>query len=190
MRHSSAQTNPGQKLGGPAAGPVFRPSADAQRHHNVLQRGELAQEVMKLKHETDGTVPQQPELRLVPTVNRLATDHHVATGGFVERAEHVQQSALPRTAGPDDGDHLATVDGEIDAAQNVENAPIAAEVGLVQIMRFEDGHCHSCLIASIGKRRDAWMDGYTVAIAAMAMLARMIHMMSAGCVATGRWSMK
>jgi hypothetical protein len=45
-------------------------------------------------------------------------------------------------------------------------------------------------MASIGKSRDACTEGYTVAIAAMAILARTIHITSVGCVETGRWSMK
>ena len=35
---------------------------DAQRHHHVLERGELAQQVMELEHESDGAIANGREL--------------------------------------------------------------------------------------------------------------------------------
>ncbi len=102
----------------------------------------------------------------------------------------MHEGALAGAAGADDRDHLTALNGEIDTVQNVEDVPVPADVRLVDVVRLEYGHRHSCLIASIGKSLDACTDGYTVAIAAIAMLAITIHITSIGCVDTGRWSMK
>jgi hypothetical protein len=92
----------------------------------------------------------------------------------------VKERALPRSARADDCDHLSPLHGEIDTAENGDDIPIAADVGLVKVVCFEDSGRHSCLIASSGKRRDAWIDGYSVAIAAMAMLERTMMITSSG----------
>src|SRR5258706_12718178 len=127
--------------------------------------------MVKLEYEANGPIPELTQLGLVAPVNGLSSDHDVSARRFVERAEHVHQSALARAAGTDDRDHLTALDGEIHPVQYVENVPVPTDVRLVDVVRLEYGHRHSCLIASIGKSLDACTDGYTVAIAAMAMLA-------------------
>src|SRR5207237_9883473 len=74
--------------------------------------------------------------------------------------------------------------------QYVQLVAVAADVRLVNVVCFEDCHSHSCLMASMGNSLEACTDGYTVAIAAIAILARTIHITSVGWVETGRWSMR
>src|SRR5687768_1825166 len=128
---------------------------------------------MKLKHETHCSVPEHAELCLVSTVHGLTPDHHVASRGFVEGAQHVEECALPRSAGADDRHHFAPLHREVHSGQDGNDASVTADVGLVEVVCFED-RAHSCLIASSGKRREAWMDGYSVAMAAIAILASTI----------------
>ena len=142
--------------------------------------------MVKLEYKADGPIPQLTQLGLVSSVNGLSSDHDVSARRLVERAKHMHQSALARATGSDDRDHLTALDGKIHAVQYIENVPIPADVCLVDVVRLEYGHRHSCLIASIGNSLDACTDGYTVAIAAMAMLAITIHITSIGCVDTGR----
>src|SRR6266550_2133928 len=121
--------------------------------------------MMKLEHETDGSIAKLAQLGFVPSVNGLPTDYYIAASGFVQCPQYVHQRALSRPARTDDSDHLTALHREINSVEHV--------------------HRHSCLIASIGKSRDACTDGYTVAIAAIAILARTIHITSLGCVVTG-----
>jgi hypothetical protein len=110
---------------------------------------------MKLKHETDRSVPQDAELRFVSSVHRLAADYDVPARRFVESPEHVKERALPRAAGADDRDHLASLHGEINTAENGDDISISADESLVKLVCFENWARHSCRIASRGKRRDA-----------------------------------
>src|SRR6266550_3845429 len=138
--------------------------------------------MMKLEHETDGSIAKLAQLGFVPSVNGLPTDYYIAASGFVQCSQYVHQRALSRAARTDDSDHLTALHREINSVEHVQLVPISTNVRLVHVMRFEHVHRHSCLIASIGKSRDACTDGYTVAIAAIAILARMIHITSLGCV--------
>src|SRR6185503_1070140 len=142
--------------------------------------------MMELEDEADRPVSEPPQLRLVPAVHRLSRNHYVPARRPVEGTEDVHQRALSSAARSDYRDHLAALHGEIDAVQNVEDVPVPTYVRLVDVVRFENTHRHSCRIASIGNSRDACIEGYNVAMAAMAMLARTIHITSAGWVDTGR----
>ena len=135
---------------------------------------------MKLEDEPNSAVPQLSKLHLVAAVNRLTSNYNIATRRLVQCPEDVHQRALAGSAGANDGDHLSSLNGEIHTVENVKSVPIAPDVRLVDVVRLEYGHRHSCLIASIGKSLDACTDGYTVATAAIATLARIIHITSAG----------
>src|SRR6267143_5067546 len=186
MRHASAEPDSRQQLCRAAPRRFFRSPADSEWHHHILESRKLAQQVMKLEDESNSAVPQLSKLHLVAAVNRLTPNYNIATRRLVQRPEDVHQRALAGAAGADDGDHLPSLNGEIHTVENMESVPIAADVRLVDVVCLEYGHRHSCLIASIGKSLDACTDGYTVATAAIAMLARIIHITSTGCVDTGK----
>src|SRR6267143_1963287 len=156
MRHASAEPDSRQQLCRAALRRFLRSPGDSEWHHHILESRKFAKQVMKLEDEPNSAVSQLSKLHLVPPVNRLTSNYNIATRRFVERAE------------------------------NVQIVPIAADVRLVDVVCVEYGHRHSCLIASIGKSLDACTDGYTVATAAIAMLARTIHITSTGCVDTGK----
>src|ERR1700686_5020132 len=109
MRHSGAETDAGEQLSRPSSRRLFRPPANSEWHHHVLESRELTEQVMKLEHESDGPVPQLPKLHLVSAVNRLASNYNIPTRGLVERTQNVHQGALARAARADDGDHLTTL---------------------------------------------------------------------------------
>src|SRR5467141_4846181 len=185
MRHASAEPDSRQQLCRAAPRRFLRSPADSEWHHHILESRKLAKQMVKLEDEPNSAVSQLSKLHLVPPVNRLTSNYNIATRRFVERAENVHQRALAGSAGADDGDHLPALNGEIHTVENMKSVPITADVRLVDVVCLAYGHRHSCLIASIGKSLDACTDGYTVATAAIAMLARIIHITSAGCVDTG-----
>jgi hypothetical protein len=83
MRHPRAQADPRQQLGRSASRFLLGLPPDTQWHHNVLESGKLAQQVMELKDESDGSIAQLTELGLVSTVHRLASDYYIPARRFV-----------------------------------------------------------------------------------------------------------
>src|SRR5690606_22216462 len=126
---------------------------------HVLERGELAQEVMKLKHESDLPVPHRGELLRRQVAVGRSIEAYGAVGRLVQRAEEMQKSALARAARAHYRDELAAGYVEIGARQHVDRLAIAAEIDLAQSFRAENAG-HSCRIASTGAKRDAVCDGY------------------------------
>src|SRR5690606_38997979 len=59
----------------------------------------------------------------------------------VERADAVEERGFPRAGLADDADHLALVDGEVDAAEHLERAPHVLE-GLLDVSGDDDGTGH------------------------------------------------
>ena len=56
-----------------------------------------------------------------------------------ESAEYIEEGGLARAGGADDGDKLAGLDGEVDAAEG-GNLELAGTVGLAEILGDDDGH--------------------------------------------------
>ena len=120
-----------------------------QRHHDVLERGELPKQVMELEDEPDLPVPHRRELGLGLLAVGAAVETHRAARRRIERAEQVQQRALARSARADDGDELTPAHRQIDPGQDLDRAAVAPLVDLAQTLRLENG-AHSWRIASTG----------------------------------------
>jgi hypothetical protein len=103
---------------------------------------------MELKHESDPPVPEIRERVVAEPRHGAAVDRHVPAVGDVERAEQVQQRALPGPARAHDRDHLPALHRQVDAVEHVDDAAVPAPVRLRHIHRLEDRH--SCLMASTG----------------------------------------
>src|SRR5438128_1526352 len=58
MRHPRAQPDPREQLRGTTPRHRLRTPRDSKRHHHVLERGKLAQQVMKLEDEPNGAVAE------------------------------------------------------------------------------------------------------------------------------------
>src|SRR4051794_11857175 len=78
---------------------------DEPRHAHVLERGELGQEVMKLKDEADGAVAHGRELARADAEigDVLARELDLARGGEIQRSDAVQERALAGPRWSDDG---------------------------------------------------------------------------------------
>src|SRR5687768_1537299 len=189
MRRATRETDRREQLFGLRPRRGVGRSGDEQRQHHVLERAELAQQVVKLEYEAELPVPDLGEALLALLGEDLPVEPDFARCGLVERAQQVEQRALPRAARADDRHELAAAHGEIDAGQHLDEVAVAAGVHLAEGVRLEHRH-HSWRIASTGSSAAAARDGYSVATTATSTLATTTTRTSAISVCTGRWSMK
>ena len=120
MPQALAQTHCLQCLAGARMARLDRIAADPQRHRHVVQRAELGQQVMKLINKTQVLIAQAPLLPSAQARELLAHEEHLALRGRVQPSEQVQQGALARTRGSDDGDGLARLHRQVDATQHLD----------------------------------------------------------------------
>src|SRR5262249_31768228 len=87
------------------------------------------QQVEELKDEADLVPAQKRELLVVEAVEPPSGERDRPLGGRLERADQVQQRALPRARRPHDRDHLALGHVAIDRAEG-PNLRLAGSEGL------------------------------------------------------------
>ena len=95
-------------------------AADAQRHRHIVQRAELGQQVVELIDEAQVLVAPAALRGGVHGREIAAGQLHAAGARRIEAAEQVQERALARPRGADDGHGFAARDAEIDAAQDLD----------------------------------------------------------------------
>ena len=88
-------------------------------NHDVLQRGELGQELVELEDEADMLVAKLRQLLLAECVHIQAVEDNCPLVGLVQRAHNLEQGGLSRSAGPYDRDYLAFFYVQVDAAQDL-----------------------------------------------------------------------
>ncbi len=95
---------------------VVRAAVDERQLH--LGNGRPArQQVERLKHEADTTAANSCQLRLRHPVNVVSLKLVAATRRLVEAAQDVHERRLAGAGGPDDGQELAALNLQVDAAQ-------------------------------------------------------------------------
>ena len=124
-----AQADPLQEASCPFAGAVARRGlrTGERRDQDVLQDRALRQEVVRLEDEADLPVPHRGELLIVQGAQILPVESDRPAGGPVERADDVQQGALARTGGADDGEGFAPRDFERHIVEHSQSASLAGE---------------------------------------------------------------
>ena len=113
---------------------------------------------MELEHETDLAVSHQRQGVGIELAEVPAVELDVSGGGHVQGSEQMEQRALARAAGADDGDELASGHREVDARQHLDREAVASLVDLPQTGGFED-RAHSWRIASTGVSPAAVREG-------------------------------
>src|SRR6185437_5735735 len=156
-----------------------------ERHHHILQRGELPEEVMELKHEPELTVSHRSQRLGAQLAVGMVIQSHGPVGGHIEGSEQVQQGALARSASTHNGHELTPAHREIHPGKDVDDTSVASPVHFAEPLRLEY-RVHSCLIASTGVSDAAEREGYTVARTAMAKLASTTINASLASTCTGR----
>jgi hypothetical protein len=115
-------------------------ATNAQRHHHVLERRELAQQVVELEDEAHGAVPECRQVIVGAVGERLSREDDFTTIGAIERAEYVQQCALPGPTGSNNSDHLSTGDRQVDAIQHGDDTTVASAKRFYKVTRYKDTH--------------------------------------------------
>ena len=111
-------------------------TSNQQRHRDVFQRGEFWQQMMKLIYKSKRGIAQCAERRLRQLADVLTLQRHAALRNVIQPAEQVQQRALARAGGADDGKRLAGVNIEVDAEQN-RHLDFPLQIGFVQVTTRE-----------------------------------------------------
>ena len=128
--HTPGQAHLGQHLLRAARAFLVGQAPDAQRHGHVVQRAELGQQVVELIDKTQVLVAQITLLRRRQLRQVLAMQVHAARGGRVQRAQQVQERALARARGADDGQRLARAHFQVHALQHGHvQAPLGEALG-------------------------------------------------------------
>ncbi len=91
---------------------------DQQRHHDVLERGELRQQVMDLPHEPDRPVAQVRQLGVRQRRDVLRPEIDSALRRPVQPAEQVQERGLAGARLSHDGQPLAPPHFEIETGKH------------------------------------------------------------------------
>ena len=106
-----------------------------RRKHDVLQHGEVGEQVEALEHHAD-------VLAHLVDIGLFVGDHGVvyddlAAGRLLELVETAEQRGLARTGRSDDADNLALGDGEVDAVENLELVKVLDKISDLNLF------CHS-----------------------------------------------
>ncbi len=113
-----------------------RPAPVQQAVGDVVEHAEAVEQEELLEDEAEAPGPQARQLLVGHRRGVLSGDaHHAACGSF-EGAHHVQQGALARPGGADDGDELALVDPQVDAGEGHDRR--VAGVFLDHVDQLED----------------------------------------------------
>src|SRR5690606_33403925 len=106
-----------EQLRRPAAHLATTLARDEARHHHVLERIELRQQVVKLKDEADHSIAHLRQSRVRKRSELLGTKLETTAGWNVQRTNAVQKRALTGARSANDTEHLATANREIDALE-------------------------------------------------------------------------
>ena len=139
MRQAIAQTDAPQKIFRARPRLGDRNPRDAHRHLRVLERAELRQQMMKLKHEPDVPVSERDDLLVGHRSDVAVADRYGAAIDAIESAQHVQKCALPHARRAHDRHHLARIDLQIEVAKHRQQRP-ADRVALHDAASVEKRH--------------------------------------------------
>ena len=106
-----------EQLGGPSGRLPATHAGQLGREDDVLEHGEVVQQVEELEDQPDRGAPVPRRGRLAQGVDATAADGDGARGRPVEAGDQVQQRGLPAAGRPEDGDGLAGGHGQRDVVQ-------------------------------------------------------------------------
>ena len=108
-----------------------------QRQLDILHRGGAREQIEALENETDLAVADVGQLVAIESGDVGAVEQVTAARRAVEAAEHVHQGRFARAARAHDGDELAALDLQRNAAHRM-HIHLAGAVGLVDVLQLDD----------------------------------------------------
>ena len=110
-----------QPLGaGKGVGPVV--AAQQGGYGDILEHGELGQQLVELEHKTDVAVAEVGQLLVLQREHILSLVAYLALLWRIECADNLQQGRLAGTAGSHNRHNLALVDVEVHTPQHLQVA--------------------------------------------------------------------
>jgi hypothetical protein len=109
------------------------------RKSDVLLRGELREEVLKLEDEADVRVAEAGPFSGRELVERLPEDLDSARVGAIDSSEQVEERALSDARRPHDGGEHARLELEVEIPEHLDGSSLA-EVRLRQRERLDREH--------------------------------------------------
>jgi hypothetical protein len=124
-----------------------------RRHHDVLQRGLVREQVVLLEHHAD--LAAQRELVELGIIDLLALDQDRAFVDRHQRVDAAEQRGFARAGRADDADHLALRHVHGDALEHGEAAERLVHVGKTHQRLIRRPHHHftwkRCSSASVAR---------------------------------------
>ena len=110
----------------------FSHATDVGGNADVLDGGELRQEVVELKHEADFLVAEGSQLGVIQFADLSAIDNELSAVGLIQCADDVEQGGLACAGSTNDAHNFAFGDMEVDAFEHFE-----AAVGFMNACRLD-----------------------------------------------------
>ena len=138
------------------AAPLGRRHAGVDhRQLDVLERRRSRQQVVALEHEAEPRLRRSASASSSSVGDVVAVEAVVARRRPVEKADDVHEGRLARARRSHDGDELAGLDRQVDAAQRDDVGSSLERVDLAQPAHLDDGRIASASAARRRRRRRA-----------------------------------
>lgn len=122
VRGAVGKTHQIQHVEGGRLGLLLAAAGNEGGNHDVLQRGELGQQLVELEDEADAAVAEGREFFLLHAAYFGAVDAYHTRVGRIECTHDLQQGGLSGTAGAYDAYYFAFLYLQVDAPEYLEGA--------------------------------------------------------------------
>src|SRR5438067_8004696 len=125
-----------------------RHSPVRERELDVLEDGQVADQVEALEDEADVAVADVRAVGRRQVLHRLGIEQVLTAGGRVEQAEDGQQGCLPRPGGADDREPLVLAHRKVDVGEGVR-LHFVGEEDLLDVLHLDQRFAHRSLTRSV-----------------------------------------
>lgn len=116
-----APTIPGNPINPMLPFGQFPPTClNQRRHHDILYRRKLRQQLVKLKNKTDFPVPEGRKFFFFQTVHLRTVQYNSSSVRLVECTHNLQQGSLSRPTGTYNTDHFTFPDFKVNPLQHLK----------------------------------------------------------------------
>ena len=125
---------------GASAAFCFADTAQAQGDLHILQHALVGDQIVALKHKTDGVIAIAIPVPVLKTLGRAAVDDQIAAGILIQATNDVQHGGLAAAGGAQNGYKFILAELQVDAAQGMDRG-IAGRIIFYDMFQFQhDGY--------------------------------------------------